>query len=125
MAKRLRRGKLTVGTDYSGVVNMSWDDATEFDRKQADNEYSGTPIEIKRGGSGEVRFVEGTMPPAGYQTNDWVFTYYEVTLTNGVESVVEKTQTFTGVTCVHGGNIPSEGIGELSAKFDYSTRTGA
>jgi hypothetical protein len=125
MAKKIRFGRLTVGSSYAGMVNMSFDDAGDFDRKQADNEYYGTPVEVKRGGSGEVRTTEGSLPPYGYQTNDWVFLYEEVSVTAGVESVVEKTETFGVVTCQHSGSLPAGAVGELSAKFEYGTRVHA
>ena len=127
MSKRLRRGTLTVGTLFTGVVLLSYTENNEFDRTQADNEFSGTPIEMKREGTGEVRSCEshGSLPDSGHQTSDWVFTYYEVTLTAGVETVVEKTVTFNLVTCNHSGNFPSEGRGETSAAFTFATATEA
>lgn len=122
MAKRIRRGTLNTGASVSNLAELSWDDAYEFDRSRADNEFSGTPVEMSRQGSGTVKLLAGSIT-GGYQTASWVFTYYEVEVTNGVESVVSKTATFTNVTCNRGGSVPAEGRGEITIKFDYATCT--
>lgn len=124
MAKRIRRGTLTIGTAISNVSNMEWNDQKEFDRSQGDNEFSGTPIEMKRAGSGTFTLLAGSIP-SGYATSDPVLTYNEVSVVAGVETVVTKSVTFTQVTVNQGGSVPAEGKGEKKISFDYATSTEA
>lgn len=120
MGKRIRRGKLTVGTEVADVSGFDWNDAYEFDRSPANDEFSGTPVEMKRGGSGTLTLLAGTIA-SGYQTNNWVYAYTEVQVIAGAESTVTKTATFTGVTVNRGASVPAEGKGEVKIAFDYST----
>lgn len=122
MAKRIRRGRLTVGAQISDVANMEWDDNYEFDRSKADEEMHGIPVKMSEGGSGSVELLAGNIAK-GYQTNDWVFTYNEITNTNGVESSATKTVTFYHVTTNIGGSIPAEGRGSVKIKFEYGDST--
>jgi len=122
MASRIRRGTLTVGAGVSNVAELSWDDNCEFDRSKGDEEMYGTPVEMSRGGSGTAKLLAGTIAK-GYQTNNWVFAYKEVTVASGVETVVTKTLTFYGVTTNTGGTVGAEGAGSITIKFDYSYST--
>jgi hypothetical protein len=122
MGSRIRRGTLSIGTAVSNVSNFQWNDAHEFDRSKADNEFSGTPVEMSRSGSGSFTLLAGTVP-TGYATASAVLTYNEVSVAAGVETVAQKTATFTDVTFNQGGSVPAEGRGEISVSFDYSTCT--
>ena len=122
MAGRIRRGTLTIGTSVADVANFQWNDNYEFDRSKGDEEMSGTPVEMSRGGSGSFELLKGSVQ-SGYATSDIVFTYNEVEVTAGVETVTEKTQTFDGGTFNQGGNVGAEGRGSLTISFEYSTRT--
>jgi len=122
MAKRIRRGTLTVGTAVSDVSNFEWNDAHEFDRSRADDEFSGVPVEMSRAGSGSFTLLAGSVA-TGYATSSVVFTYKEVSVAAGVETVTQYTATFTDVTFNQGGNVPAEGRGEKRISFDYSTCT--
>ena len=122
MAKRIRRGTVSIGGAVAGVAVIEWDDAHEFDRSRADDEWSGIPVEMSRQGSGRLTFLEGDIS-TGYCTSDLVITYTEVTQSSGVESTASKTATFTNVTINAGGSVPAEGRGERRYTFDYSTCT--
>lgn len=101
------------------LANFDWNDANEFDRSKADEEFSGVPVEMSRGGSGSFTILSGYVA-SGYKTG-MVLTYNEVTVTAGSEAVVQKTATFTYVTVNGGGSVPGEGRGEIRASFDYAT----
>jgi len=122
MGKRIRRGTLTIGSSVSDVSNFEWNDSHEFDRSKADDEWSGTPVEMNRAGSGSFTLLAGSVA-TGYATSNVVFVYTEVEVTSGVESTSTKTHTFTGVTFNMGGSVPAEGKGEIRISFDYSSRT--
>ena len=122
MASRIRRGTLSVnGSDVGDVANMEWTDANEFDRSKADEEFSGVPVEMGRGGSGSFTLLSGYVA-TGYKTA-LVITYKEISVAAGVETPVTKTATFTKVTLNAGGSVPAEGRGEMRASFDYATCT--
>lgn len=122
MSKRIRRAVISGGPSVSGLANLEWNDAHDFDRSQGDDEMSGTPIEMARKGAGTLTLLEGYVA-TGYGTADLVGTYKEIELVDGVESEVEKTVTFTDPTYNAGGSVPAEGKGEIRCAFDYSTCT--
>ena len=122
MAGRIRRGTLSIGGAVNDVANFEWDDAHEFDRSKADDEWSGQPVEMDRKGSGRFTLLKGTVS-TGYATSNPVFTYNEVEVASGVETVTQKTATFTLVTFNQGGSVPAEGRGEVRITFDYGTCT--
>jgi len=124
MGGRIRRGTLNIGGAVSNVSNFEWTDNYEFDRSQADDEFSGDPVEMRRGGSGSFTLLAGDVHQ-GYATSDPVFSYTEVTVSSGVESTTTKTVTFTKVTFNSGGSVPAEGRGEVRISFDYATSTQA
>ena len=124
MSGRIRRAILSIGGAVSGLVNVDFNDAYEFDRTQGDNEMSGEPVEMKRQGSGTIELLAGNIA-SGYQTSDLIVTYYEVTVTAGVEAIVAKTVTFDKVTTNEGASLPSEGRGSRRIAFDYATSTTA
>jgi hypothetical protein len=124
MASRIRRGTLTVGSGVPNLANVDWQDNREFDRSKGDEEMSGTPVEMSRGGSGTITLLAGAIS-SGYATSNVVVRYNQVSVANGVETVVQKTVTFTGVTFNQGGTVPAEGRGEKKISFDYSTSTEA
>ena len=122
MAARIRRGTLDVNGAVANVANFEWTDAWEFDRSRADDEFSGTPVLMSKGGSGSLTLLAGSIA-TGYQTSDWVFTYNEVAVAAGVETVTQYTATFTQVTTNTGGTVPAEGKGEIRVSFEYAECT--
>ena len=117
MAK-IRRGTVGAATN---VKNVDWNDSYEFDRTAVDNEMSGKPVEMKRGGSGSLTLTAGSIA-SGYSAADLVITYKEVSVAAGVETETEKTATFTDVTFNTGGSIDNDaGPGEIRISFDYAT----
>ena len=119
---RIRRAIVSHGTQVLGLANIEFNDNNTFDRSNADNQYSGKPIETIRAGSGTLEFLYGGIG-TGYATSNLVATYYEVSQTNGVETVSTKTATFADCTFNRGFNIPAEGVGRVKVAFDYSTCT--
>lgn len=121
MSGRIRRGTLSVnGSPRANVANMQWDDNHEFDRSKGDNEMHGIPVQMSEGGSGSFELLAGNVP-SGYGTANMVYTYKEVSVATGVETVTDKTVTFTEVTFVTGGNVPADGKGSRAVKFDYGS----
>ena len=120
MAGRIRRGTLDIGGAVSNVSGFDWSDQNEFDRSRADDEFSGTPVEMSRKGSGSFNLLKGNVS-SGYGTSDVVYTYKEIEVASGVEAETTKTATFTDVTFNQGGNVPAEGKGEIRITFEYST----
>lgn len=120
---RIRRGIVSCnGGQVTGMANVDFQDAHDFDRSNADNQFSGIPIEMIRKGSGTIEWLSGGQG-TGYGTSSMVVTFYEISQTNGVETVTTKTATFTNVTFNRGYNIPAEGAGRVKVSFDYSTCT--
>lgn len=121
MAKRTRRGTLTVGSAVPGLVDLTWDDAYEFDRTRADDEYYGVPVMMSKSGSASVALLAGAIP-SGYATSNPVFVYTEIEQAGGVETKVTKTVTFFHATFNAGGNF-GDGAGRKNVKMDYSYHT--
>lgn len=124
MAK-IRRGTITGlnGGAVADVANFQWDDKFEFDRKRVDNEFSGKPVLMGKEGSGSFELLAGSVA-SGYATSSLVFTYKEVAVAAGVETVTTKTATFADVTISQGGSVDNDsGPGSIKISFDYSTCT--
>jgi hypothetical protein len=127
MADRIRRGTLKIGdADQAAVANMQWNDAHEFDRSQADDEASGDPVEMSRGGSATLTLLAGYIP-TGHAAGgaSVVYTYKKVSVTAGVETVYSCAVTFTDCYFNTGGSVPAEGRGEIRCSFDYATSSEA
>jgi len=124
MAK-IRRGKITTGggAPTVDVYNISWDDKVEFDRKNVDDQLAGKPVMMKKSSSGSFDIAAGLIA-SGYATASMVITYYEVSVAAGVETVANKTATFTDVTFNQGANIDNDaGPGTGKVTFEYGTCT--
>lgn len=120
MSGRLRGATLSAnGGTKSGVANIDFSDAREFDRSQGDNEMFGTPVEMKRGGSGSIEMLAGNIP-SGYATGTLIATTSEVTVANGVETSVTRTVTFYDVTFNSGGAFLPGSRGSRKISFEYS-----
>jgi len=123
MAK-IRRGTLNDGSGaVANVKNVNWKDANEVDRSATDENMSGDPVEMKKAGSGSLVLTAGNIA-TGYAAGDVVITYNEVSVTDGSETVSQKTATFTKVYFNSGGNIDNDaGPGEIQIDFDYAMCT--
>jgi hypothetical protein len=127
MSARIRRGTLAYGgaagltSPVADNATLDWNDSHEFDRSKGDEEFSGKPVEISRGGSGSFELLAGHIPTGylGFMT----FTYKEVDMATGSEVVTTKRATFTLVTVNGGGNVPAEGRGSRRFAFEYGTCT--
>lgn len=123
MAVKIRRGKITTGggAPTVDVANFQWDDKVEFDRKAVDDALFGVPVMMKKQGSGSFDILGGLIP-SGYATASMVFTYYEISVSAGVETSTSKTATFANVTFNIGGNVDNDsGPGTGKVTFEYST----
>jgi hypothetical protein len=121
MAKRIRRGLLTVGSSVPNLANLDWNDSHEFDRSKGDEEFSGKPVEMSRSGSGSFELLAGHIATGYAATAVFVYKEVDINETTGVETVVSKTATFTDVTINQGGNVPAEGRGSRRFAFEYAT----
>ena len=84
---------------------------------------SGNPVMMKKSGSGSFDIAAGLIA-SGYATASMVITYYEVSVAAGVETVANKTATFTDVTFNQGANIDNDaGPGTGKVTFEYGTCT--
>jgi len=107
------------GTNVADVASVQWDNNYEYNRDKADDQFSGDPVEMSRAGSGSIELLAAGSLPACYGQGMTVV-YNQVTVESGTETVTEKTATFTKVTYNNGANVPAEGRGSRSIKFDYA-----
>ena len=121
---KIRRGTLSVnGSAIADVVNVDWNDNTEYDRRAVDTEMSGKPVMMKKQGSGSFEMLAGNVP-SGYGTADAVINYKEVSVAAGVETEADKSVTFTDVTFNSGGNLDNDaGPGSRRINFEYGTQS--
>lgn len=126
MSGKIRRGTMTVnGEAVADIVNLSWKDSFEFDRRAVDNEMHGKPVQMKEGGSGSFELLAGNVA-SGYAAGNVVISYTEVSVSGGEESETAKTVTFEDVTFNSGGNIDNDaGPGSRQVDFEYGAVTEA
>lgn len=123
---KIRRGTITSGgASVDNLVNVSWRDESEFDRRRVDDEMAGKPVRMTKQGSGSIELLAGNID-TGYETNSLVVTYKEISVSSGVESEVEKTVTFSDVTYNSGGQLDNDaGPGSRTIEFQFGEVTEA
>ncbi len=122
MSTKIRSGTINVsGSSLTGMARVQWDDELEVNRDQADEELSGQPVIMRKGGRGTIEMMSGAVA-TGYATS-MVLTYKEITVAGGVESSATKTATWTSVTVAAGGNVQAGARGARNYAFEYATCT--
>jgi hypothetical protein len=123
MAK-IRRGTITSsGPAAVSVKDFEWNDSHDTDRRRVDDEMVGKVVQMGKSGSGSFTLLAGTFS-SGYATSTLVFTWSEVAVASGVETVTTKTATFTEVYFNTGGSVDNDaGPGERKINFDYGLCT--
>lgn len=117
---RIRSPKsVTIATSaVTGVSQINYDNADDYDRSRGDDQMYGDPVRMEQKGSGTIELLGGLVPNCYDQ--DIVAKYVEVTVANGAETVVERTATFKKCTINPGANVPAGSAGKVSAKFDFA-----
>lgn len=110
-------------TLLSGVRNVEWDPANEYNRDPGDEQFSGDPVETSRKGSGSFDLMAGAVPACYGQGMVVVHNEVSVDDASGTETITTKTTTFTKVTINKGYKVPAGNVGGISVKFDFAEAT--
>ena len=114
MAK-FRRGTIT-SPATTGVVNVDFARSHKFDRRSSDASFNQNPVRTAKGGSGSFELTGNTFTDLYNAT--MVVAVEDVTASGGVETITNRTFTFSEVTTNSGANANNDG-GEGSRKISF------
>ena len=115
---KFRRGTITSPATTS-VVNGDYARSHKFDRRSSDASFNQNPVKTAKGGSGSFELTGGNF--TDIYNGTMVIVVEDVTAANGVETIANKTITFSEVTTNQGAGFNNDG-GEGSRKvsFDFT-----
>lgn len=112
---KFRRGTVT-SPSTANVVKVNFKRSHKFDRRQADNSFNQNPVKTSKGGSGNFVLTGGTW--TDLYNASLVIVVEDVTASAGVETITNRTFTFTEVTSNGGADADNDG-GESSRTVDF------